>query len=233
MSEEMKEPMQTDNDCKTEEAAASTTETMADYEDHFDDANPWNLVTKYMEEKTVLPVKVEGVVNGGVIVMIEGLRGFVPASKLSLSYIEDLETYLLKEIEVQVIDADQANNRLVLSAKEKKAREDQIANLKIGEVLEGTVETLQNYGAFIKLDNGLSGLVHVSQISQKRVKLPSDVLNAGDKVTVKVIGIKDGKISLSMKALEEVKEEPTEKVVIPKSENIGTNLGDLFKNIQL
>ena len=222
-----------------EEAAASTTETMADYEDHFDDANPWNLVTKYMEEKTVLPVKVEGVVNGGVIVMIEGLRGFVPASKLSLSYIEDLETYLLKEIEVQVIDADQANNRLVLSArellkeKEKKAREDQIANLKIGEVLEGTVETLQNYGAFIKLDNGLSGLVHVSQISQKRVKLPSDVLNAGDKVTVKVIGIKDGKISLSMKALEEVKEEPTEKVVIPKSENIGTNLGDLFKNIQL
>ena len=46
MSEEMKEPMQTDNDCKTEEAAASTTETMADYEDHFDDANPWNLVTK-------------------------------------------------------------------------------------------------------------------------------------------------------------------------------------------
>ena len=239
MSEEMKEPMQTDNDCKTEEAAASTTETMADYEDHFDDANPWNLVTKYMEEKTVLPVKVEGVVNGGVIVMIEGLRGFVPASKLSLSYIEDLETYLLKEIEVQVIDADQANNRLVLSArellkeKEKKAREDQIANLKIGEVLEGTVETLQNYGAFIKLDNGLSGLVHVSQISQKRVKLPSDVLNAGDKVTVKVIGIKDGKISLSMKALEEVKEEPTEKVVIPKSENIGTNLGDLFKNIQV
>lgn len=239
MSEEMKEPMQTDNDCKTEEAAASTTKTMADYEDHFDDANPWNLVKKYMEEKTVLPVKVEGVVNGGVIVMIEGLRGFVPASKLSLSYIEDLETYLLKEIEVQVIDADQANNRLVLSArellkeKEKKAREDQIANLKIGEVLEGTVETLQNYGAFIKLDNGLSGLVHVSQISQKRVKLPSDVLNAGDKVTVKVIGIKDGKISLSMKALEEVKEEPTEKVVIPKSENIGTNLGDLFKNIQL
>lgn len=71
-----------------------------------------------MEEKTVLPVKVEGVVNGGVIVMIEGLRGFVPASKLSLSYIEDLETYLLKEIEVQVIDADQANNRLVLSARE-------------------------------------------------------------------------------------------------------------------
>ena len=209
MSEEMKEAMQAEETSQAqaeETAETETTETMADYEEHFDDANPWNRVAEYMEKKTVLPVKVEGVVNGGVIAMVEGLRGFVPASKLSLSYIEDLETYLLKDIEVQVIDVDQANNRLVLSAreilkeKERKAREEQIANLKIGTVLEGTVETLQNYGAFVKLENGLSGLVHVSQISQKRVKMPSDVLNVGDKVTVKVIGVKDGKVSLSMKA---------------------------------
>mgnify|MGYP000662310669 CR=1 FL=1 len=245
MSEEMNVELQANEPAEeqaaeaAETSAAETTETMADYEDHFDDANPWNRVMEYMENKTVLPLKVEGVVNGGVIVMVEGLRGFVPASKLSLSYIEDLETYLLKDIEAQVIDVDQANNRLVLSAreilkeKERKARQEQIANLKIGTVLSGTVETLQNYGAFVKLENGLSGLVHVSQISQKRVKLPSDVLNVGDEVTVKVIGIKDGKVSLSMKALEEVKEEPEEKVVIPKSENIGTSLGDLFKNIKL
>lgn len=146
---------------------------------------------------------------------------------------------MLKDIEVRVIDVDQANNRLVLSAreilkeKEKQARQEQIANIKIGTVMEGTVETLQNYGAFVKLENGLSGLVHVSQISQKRVKMPSDVLNVGDQVNVKIIGIKDGKISLSMKALEEVHEEPEEKVEIPKSENIGTNLGDLFKNLNL
>ena len=66
------------------------TETMADYEDHFDDANPWNRVLEYMEKKTILPVKIEGIVNGGAIAMVEGLRGFIPASKLSLSYIEDL-----------------------------------------------------------------------------------------------------------------------------------------------
>ena len=171
--------------------------------------------------------------------MVEGLRGFVPASRLSLSYIEDLETYLLKDIEVQVIDVDQANNRLVLSArellkeKEKKAREALIASIQVGSVLKGTVETLQNYGAFVKLENGLSGLVHVSQISQKRVKLPSDVLEVGQEVEVKVIGIKDGKISLSMKALEEKEEEPVEKIEIPKSEDIGTSLGDLFKNLNL
>ena len=225
MSEEMKV-----NEVQTEE-------TMADYEEHFDDANPWNRVYNYLENKTVLHVKVEGIVNGGVIVMIEGLRGFVPASRLSLSYIEDLETFLLKDIDVQVIDVDQANNRLVLSArellkaKEKEEREAQLASVQIGSVMKGVVETLQNYGAFVKLENGLSGLVHISQISQKRIKQPSDVLSIGDEIEVKVIGIKDGKISLSKKALEEIEVE--ENVEIPEAEEIGTSLGDLFKNIQL
>ncbi|MCI8713233.1 MAG: S1 RNA-binding domain-containing protein [Ruminococcus sp.] len=213
---------------------------MADYEDHFDDANPWNKVVEYMNEKTVLPVKIEGVVNGGVIAMVEGLRGFIPASKLSLSYIEDLETYLLKDVEVQVIDVDQAKNRLILSArdilrsKERKARKERINSVKIGTVMEGVVETLKDYGAFIKLEDGLSGLVHVSQISTKRVNQPSDVLKVGDAVKVKVIAIKEGKISLSMKVLEEKEEEaPVEKVVIPKAEKISTNLGDLLKGIKL
>lgn len=213
---------------------------MADLEDHFDDANPWNIVKSYEEKGTVLSVKIEGIVNGGAIAMVEGLRGFIPASRLSLSYIEDLESYLLQDIEVKVIEADQANNRLVLSAreilkeKERKEREDKVANVQVGSVLSGTVESLQNYGAFVRLENGLSGLVHVSQISQKRIKHPKDVLEAGAEVSVKVIGNKDGKISLSMKALEEVAEEPEEiKVEIPKSEDIGTSLGDLFKNIKL
>ncbi|WP_338106563.1 S1 RNA-binding domain-containing protein [Mordavella massiliensis] len=212
---------------------------MADYEEHLDDANPWNVVQRYMENRTVLPVKVEGIVNGGAIAMVEGLRGFIPASRLSLSYIEDLETYLLKDIEVRVIEVNQAENRLILSAreilreKEKKAMEERIANVKIGSVVTGKVESLQNYGAFVRLEDGLSGLVHVSQISRKRVKSPKDVLSVGDEVKVKIIGLKDGKISLSMKALEEKEEEADIKVDIPKSESIGTNLGDLFKNIKL
>ena len=64
---------------KTEELTTETpVESMADYEDHFDDANPWNRLIDYMEQKTILPVKIEGVVNGGVIAMVEGLRGFIP-----------------------------------------------------------------------------------------------------------------------------------------------------------
>lgn len=222
-----------------ESAGEAPAKTMADLEEHFDDANPWNLVTSYMEKGTVLPVKVEGIVNGGAIAMVEGLRGFIPASKLSLSYIEDLESFLLKDIEVRVIDVNQAENRLVLSAREilkeqeKKRLEEKIANVKIGSVITGKIESLQNYGAFVRLEDGLSGLIHVSQISQKRVKSPKDVLNIGDEVSVKIIGVKDGKISLSMKALEEIPDEPVEKVTLPKSENIGTSLGDLFKNIKL
>lgn len=215
------------------------TETMADLEEHFDDANPWNLVTGYLNKKTVLTVKVEGLVNGGVIAIVEGIRGFIPASQLSLSYVENLEDYLLKEIDVQVIEADQAENRLILSARgilkeqAKKEKEALVASVEIDSVLTGTVESIQNYGAFIRLENGLSGLVHVSQISDKRIKTPADVLTVGQSVDVKVIGIKDGKISLSMKALIEPEEEVIETVEIPKAENIGTSLGDLFKNIKL
>lgn len=216
-------------------------ESMKDYEDQFDIANPWNIVQRYMDEKTTLTLKVEGIVNGGVIVKVEGLRGFIPASRLSLTYIENLEDYLLKDVRVRVIDADESENRLVLSAreilKEEEAQEkaEKISKIHVGDIMEGEVESIQSYGAFIRFADGLSGLVHVSQVCEKRIKTPADVLKKGDTVKVKVIGIKDGKLSLSIKALIEAEEEkePEIDVPLPKSEEIGTKLGDLFKNISL
>ena len=183
------------------------TETMADLEAHFDDANPWNIVTDYMEKGTILPVKVEGIVNGGVISMVEGLRGFIPASQLSLSYIENLEDYLLQDINVQVIEVDQANNRLILSARQilkEKARQEKealIASVKVDSVLTGTVDSIQNYGAFIHLENGLSGLVHISQLSNKFIKHPLDVVSVGDIVDVQVMSVdlQKKRIQLTMK----------------------------------
>lgn len=225
------------------EVLLENTETMADYEEHFDDANPWNIVKRYLEEGTVLHLTIEGIVNGGAIAMVEGIRGFIPASRLSLSYIDDLESYLLKEVDVKVIEADQAAGRLVLSAREilkaeeKKAKEALLASVEVGSTLKGNVESLQSYGAFVRLENGLSGLVHISQISNQRIKSADQVLNIGDEVNVKVIGIKDGKISLSIKALlieaEKAAEEPDEVVEIPEAESIGTSLGDLFKKFKL
>ena len=201
----------------------------------------WKKLQQYLEEKTVLDVKVGGVVKGGVVAYVEGIRGFIPASKLSLSYVENLEDWLNKEIQVQVITVEPEKKRLVLSAREllrEKAAEERrakISNVQVGLVTEGKVESIQPYGAFIDLGDGLSGLVHVSQISDKRIKTPDAVLKVGDTVKVKVIAIKDGKLSLSMKALKDVAAEEVreEKVVRPKSEELTTNLGELFKNIKL
>ena len=199
----------------------------------------WEKLAQYKEEKTVLDVKVKGIVNAGVIAYVEGIRGFIPASKLSLNYVEDLNEYLNKDIQVQVFDLDKEKDRLILSAREilrEKAdeeRKEKISNVEVGLVTEGTVESLQPYGAFINLGNGLSGLVHISQICERRIKKPSEVLKEGQKVKAKVLNTNDNKISLSMKALEEemvdtagVAEEELEKYT--DTESTGTSLGSLL-----
>jgi len=201
----------------------------------------WDKLESYMENNTTLTVKIGGVVKSGVIAYVEGMRGFIPASKLSLSYVEDLDTWLGKELQVRVITADESDKKLVLSAREilrEKAEEERkamISNVEVGLVTEGTVESLQPYGAFINLGNGLSGLVHISQISEKRIKTPAAVLHIGDTVKVKVIKIKDGKLSLSMKALNDVTAEEIQEETykLPKSEGVTTNLGSLFAKLKL
>ncbi len=243
--EENKEERTTMADLSEElEASYEAAEQAAGSSDEMDPV--WATLTEYMNEKTVLMVKIGGVVNAGVIAYVEGVRGFIPASRLSLEHVEDLNEWLHKKIKVRVITADPGKKRLVLSAREllreearaKAAQERQAAmeQTSIGDVMEGTVETLKDYGAFVRLENGLSGLVHVSQISDKRVTTPAKVLKEGETVKVKVIAIKDGKLSLSMKALLEKPEEESHNdrdYRMPKSENISTSLGSLLANIKL
>lgn len=202
----------------------------------------WDKLAELQKSGEALDVVVKGIVNGGAIAYVEGIRGFIPASKLALSYVEDTEEYLNKPLTVQVIDVDKAKKRLVLSAKEllrEKADEDRrnkISNIEVGFVTEGTVESLQPYGAFVDLGNGISGLVHISQICEKRIKKPSEAVNVGDKVKVKVIAIKDGKLSLSIKEASDLmaKEVEEETFELPESgEEATTSLGSLFANIKL
>ena len=203
----------------------------------------WDILKGYMDEKKSIQVKISEIVKAGAVAFVEGIRGFIPASQLSLTYVEDLEPWLGKQLEVRVITVDQEKNKLVLSAKaiEKEKAEAEI-NHKIsmlapGTILEGTVESLMPYGAFISLPEGLSGLVHISQISQRRIKKPSEVLNTGDKVKVKVLNTNDGKISLSMKAVEENTEademEAHQAEEYSSKEEATTSLGDLFKKLKL
>ncbi|MDD6615299.1 MAG: S1 RNA-binding domain-containing protein [Lachnospiraceae bacterium] len=201
----------------------------------------WDRLQQMMENQTAVTVKIGGIVKGGAVAYVEGIRGFIPASKLSLEYVEDLEDWLGKEITVRVITADPEEKRLVLSAREilreqeAEERKKQVSNVQIGLVTEGVVESLMPYGAFVKLGNGLTGLVHVSQISQQRIKHPAAVLKEGQTVKVKVIGVKDGKISLSMKALQDVAAEEIheETYELPEAEAATTSLASLFKNIKL
>lgn len=201
----------------------------------------WERLQQLLKDQSNITVKISEAVKSGVTAYVEGIRGFIPASKLSLSYVENLDEYVGRELEVRVITADPEQKRLVLSARDilrEKAQEERrhrISNVQVGLVTEGTVETLMPYGAFVNLGNGISGMVHVSQISQERIKHPSVVLKEGQKVKVKVIGVKDGKISLSMKALEDVPAEAVEEESyrLPKAENATTSLASLFKNIKL
>jgi small subunit ribosomal protein S1 len=201
----------------------------------------WDRLEQLLADQSNITVRIAEAVKSGVTTFVEGIRGFIPASKLSLTYVEDLDAWVGREIEVRVITADREEKRLVLSAKEilrEKAAEErkqQISNVEVGLVTEGTVETLQPYGAFVNLGHGLSGLLHVSQISQQRIKHPGAVLKEGQTVKVKIIGVKDGKISLSMKALEDVAAETIEEEVfeMPEAEAATTSLASLFKNIKL
>lgn len=206
------------------------------------DVLAWDKIREYRESGEILDVVVKGITNGGVIAYVEDVRGFIPASKLSLSYVEDTNEYLNKHIQVQVIDFDKESKKLILSAKEllrekaEEERKNKISNVQTGLVTEGVVESLQPYGAFVDLGNGLSGLVHISQICEKRIKKPSEVLTVGDKVKVKVIAVKDGKLSLSIKEASDMMAKEIEEEVyeIPDSgEEATTTLGALFAGIKL
>lgn len=206
------------------------------------DVLAWEKIREYKESGEALDVTVKGITNAGVIAYVEGVRGFIPASRLSLGYVEDTEEYLNRQIRVQVIECDKDSKKLILSAREllreqaEKERKKKISNVQVGLVTEGTVESLQPYGAFVDLGNGLSGLVHISQICEKRIKKPSEVLSVGDRVKVKVTAVKDGKLSLSIKEASDMMAKDIEEEVyeVPDAgEEATTSLGSLFAGIKL
>ena len=198
------------------------------------DRMTWEHFRQLLDERTPLEVTISEVVNGGAVAMVEGVRGFIPASRLDAAYVEDLDSWNGKQIPVLVIEADEEKKRLVLSGREL-AREKQdaekksrIARCETGAIMEGTVETI----AFVLLENGLSGLVHVSQMSKKRVENPGAVVKVGQKVTVKILSTANGKLSLSMKEVEP-DEAPEEEVFnYHESGEATTGFAELLKGFK-
>lgn len=201
------------------------------------DVLAWDKLKEMMEQETTVTVRIKESVPSGVVAYLEGIRAFIPASQITVDYVEDTEGWIGKEIPVRVITVDAENKKLVLSGKvvareaEQEERNHKISMIVPGTVLEGTVETLMPYGAFISLGDGLSGLVHISQICERRISKPSEVLKVGQKVKAKVLNTNDNKISLSMKALEEemVDTEGVEDLqAYTNTEATGTSLGSLL-----
>lgn len=201
------------------------------------DVLAWEKLKQMMDDETTIKVRIKESVPSGVIAYVEGIRAFIPASQLALDYVEDTQEWIGKEIEVRVITVDAEKEKLVLSGKvvareaEAEARNHKISMIVPGTVLEGTVESLMPYGAFVNIGNGLSGLVHISQICERRIGKPSEVLKVGQKVKAKVLNTNDNKISLSMKALQEEMvdtEESEDLSAYTNTEETSTSLGSLL-----
>ena len=201
----------------------------------------WEELKQMKDDKTEVEVKIKEIVKGGAVAYVNEVRGFIPASKLSLTYVEDLNEFQGQLIKVRVFEIDVQNKRLILSAKEilreaeEAKKQEELAKIQVGTVVKGVVDSIKPYGAFVKLENGLSGLVHISQISNRRLKTVQEVLGMGDEVTAKITKIQDGKLSLSIKALSDGSdsEEQVTDYEIPKSQELTTSLGSLFANIKL
>lgn len=258
MSEEMKKELE--QEAAAEVQAAEPEETMEDYaaeleasyqtlnkrnieaaEDESGETEKWNQFVQMKDDHTVVKVKIVEAVKGGVVGYLDDVRAFIPGSHVSTEYVEKLEDYKGKTLEAVIITADPENKKLVLSArqveKDKKeaARKERMTQFKAGDVVEGTVDSIKDYGAFIKLADGVDGLLHVSQISTQRIKHPGVVLKEGQTVTVKILSVSEGRISLSMKALAAAKEEEEahERYDYKETASVTTGLGELLKGLKL
>ncbi len=201
----------------------------------------WKQLEEALENKTIFTVKVLTSVNAGVVAFVNGVRGFIPASQLALDYVEDVDSFVGETLDVVVITADSSRKKLVLSAKEvarekaAKEHEKKLNALQKGYVTEGVIDRIESYGCFVDIGDGLTGLVHISQICNKFLHSPNEVVKLGQKVKVKVLAVEDGKIRLSMKEAEDIAPEAEDEEVSMEytDEEASTSLAGLLAGIKL
>ena len=165
----------------------------------------WDRIVEKFKSGEVFEVMVKDKVKGGLVVDI-GIRGFIPASLVESHFVEDFSSYLNNPITVKVVEIDREKNRVILSHKavveeEMSAKKSQtLESLEVGQVIEGTVQRLTDFGAFVDI-GGVDGLVHISEMAHSRVEKPSDVVTEGDRIKVKVLGLDldNEKVKLSIK----------------------------------
>lgn len=163
-----------------------------------------------LEKGKLVTARVTGQNTGGLELKIGPTDAFMPASHVALQRVEDLSALIGENLTCQVIEVDRRRKRVTLSRRavleveERKNRDEALGTIELGQIISGTVKRLESFGAFVEIRPGVDGLLHVSQISRKRVNDPKDVLKAGQKVEVQIIKIEEGgrRIGLGMKQLE-------------------------------
>ncbi|MEH7441716.1 30S ribosomal protein S1 [Heyndrickxia sp. MSNUG] len=165
----------------------------------------WDQLKGKFESGEVFEAEVKDVVKGGLVVDL-GVRGFVPASLVESHFVEDFSDYKGKTLSFKIVELEQEKNRLILSHRavveqeQGKKKQDLLSAIQAGQVIEGTVQRITDFGAFVDI-GGVDGLVHISQLSHEHVEKPSDVVEEGQKVQVKVLSVDrdNERISLSIK----------------------------------
>ncbi|MBP9869113.1 S1 RNA-binding domain-containing protein [Patescibacteria group bacterium] len=175
----------------------------------------WEKLREIFTSNAVLPVKVLDANKGGLIVRVEGVAGFLPVSQLSpenyprvaggekTRILEKLKSLVGTSLDVKIIDVNEEGDKLIVSEKAvwETKQESVIAKYKIGDHVEGDVTAVTDFGAFVRFDQNLEGLVHISEIAWQRIDHPRDVLSVGDHVRAEIINLEGSKIFLSMKKL--------------------------------
>jgi small subunit ribosomal protein S1 len=176
----------------------------------------WDELKRVLDDQEILEITAYDANRGGLLIELEGIRGFLPVSQLSADHyprvtgadkdeiLQKLNSLIGKPLRVRLLDASRKDNKLIFSEKEaiKDDMQARFAELKVGDTAEGTVTGVIDFGAFINVD-GIEGLIHISEISWERVEDPRKYVKVGDKIKAKIIAIDKDRLSLSLKQMTE------------------------------
>lgn len=180
-------------------------------------AQVWAEADEAMKAKTVFDLPVSDANKGGLLINWQGVQGFLPASQLKPEHyprvpdgdkdkiLAELKELIGEVLSVSIITADPKEGKLIFSEKDpsEKERKEKVNEYEVGDVVEGTVTGVVDFGIFIEIEDDLEGLAHISELDWGLVEDPGDLFSVGDEVKAKVIEVKEGKVSLSVKALKE------------------------------
>lgn len=175
----------------------------------------WDELNEKRDKREIITVKIQSANKGGLLTTLFGIPAFMPVSQLTPEHyprveggdqdkiLSKLQSFIGKKMKIQIVTADPKDEKLIISEKEAAftKQKEKIGNVKVGDVIEGEVSGIVDFGIFVKFD-GLEGLVHISELSWQRVDDPANLVKIGDKIKAEIIGIEDSKITLSIKKLQ-------------------------------